>query len=510
MTVTTRTSAGTDQPARYSGWHTVSSPGIGPLGLLGTVAGVGGLVLAFLVGSVADPVAGLVLAALTVLGLVPLLVRSRDGRTGYGWAGARTGFGWARLRGRTRYSPALLGGRTGMGWSGPSPTPGLLARSRLRGVVVPLWGEVGVLRTRANRWTVLLECPVDGAALVDPATLNGWTEAWGHWLASLPHEAQVHAATVTVESYPDPGAALVAEVAAMTGPDAPALSEAFLSEVAADWPGAALTTRTWVAVVFTTARRGQRPATAAQMCDLITERLPGLCASLSKGTGAGLVAPMTPGQLVAIARTAYDPAAGALFDAAQAAGLDHGLTWAQAGPVAAEEGWDQLRHDGAVSVTYKMTSAPAGDVPAQVLAPLLDPTPGLARKRVTVIYRHHDAAEAARIADADLRTAASRAGERRGQVRAEHAVALAEARQAADEQAAGAALTRLSLLVTATVVDAAGLPVARALLEQLGARARLQVRPCFGSQSAAFSAALGLGVLPSDVTRVPDAVRDAL
>ena len=185
----------------------------------------------------------------------------------------------------------------------------------------------------------------------------------------------------------------------------------------------------WVAIVFTTARPGQRPATGGQMCDLITERLPGLCASLAQGTGAGQVAPMTPDQMVAIARTAYDPDAAGLFDAAAAAGIDHGLTWAQAGPVAADEAWDHLRHDGAISVTYKMTSAPAGDVPARVLAPLLDPTPGLARKRVTLIYRHHDAAEAARIADADLRTAASRAGERRGQVRSEHAAALAEARR---------------------------------------------------------------------------------
>ena len=172
--------------ARYSGWHKVTSPGIGPLGLAGTIAGISGLVLAFLVGSLGAPVAGLVLAVLTVAGLLPLVVRARDGRTGYGWAGARIGFGWARARGRSRYTPAMLGGRVAMGWSGPSPAPGLLARSQLRGVIVPLWDEVGVLRTRANRWTVCLECPVDSAALVDPDTLAGWTEAWGHWLASLP------------------------------------------------------------------------------------------------------------------------------------------------------------------------------------------------------------------------------------------------------------------------------------------------------------------------------------
>ena len=52
--------------------------------------------------------------------------------------------------------------------------------------------------------------------------------------------------------------------------------------------------------------------------------------------------------------------------------------------------------------------------------------------------------------------------------------------------------------------------MARTLVEQLGARSRLQLRPCYGSQSAAFTAALGLGVLPTDVTRIPDTLRDAL
>ena len=246
------------------------------------------------------------------------------------------------------------------------------------------------------------------------------------------------------------------------------------------------------------------------MCDLVTERVAGLCASLAKGTGVGRTAPMTPGKLVAIARTAYDPQAAGLFDAADASGIDHGLTWPQAGPVAAEEAWDHYRHDGAVSVTYKMTSAPAGDVVAGVLAPLLDPTPGLARKT-----GHPDLpAPRRRRGGPDRRRGSAyrglpgrgtpRPGPRRARRRP------GPGPTAADEQAAGAGLTRLSLLVTATVTDPEGLPTARTLVEQLGAPSRLALRPCYGSQAAAFTAALGLAVLPTDVTRIPDTLRDAL
>ena len=104
----------------------------------------------------------------------------------------------------------------------------------------------------------------------------------------------------------------------------------------------------------------------------------------------------------------------------------------------------------------------------------------------------------------------SRAGERPGEARADHVVALDQARSAADEQATGAGLTRLSLLVTATVDDPDRLPAARACVEQLAAQARLRVRPCYGTQDVAFTAALGVGVLLTDASRVPDVLRDAL
>jgi hypothetical protein len=385
----------------------------------------------------------------------------------------------------------------------------LLARAQLRGVVVPLWGEVGVLRTRADRWSVLLAVPVESAALVEPATLVQWSEGWGQWLAQLPHESQVIAATVTVESGPDSGHALAKEVSRLAATDAPDLARAFLDEVAGDWSAAAQTSRAWVTVTFTTHRPGVRSASPGQMADLLVERLPGLCASLAR-TGAGRAVPMTPDQVVAVVRGAWDPAAVPLFDAAAESGQPHGITFADAGAVAVRNEWDHLVHDDAVSCTWRMTAAPPGGVHAQVLAPLLDPQPGILRKRVTMLYRHHGAAEASRIADADLRTAAVRAGERRGQVRAEHAVALTDARAAADEQASGAGLTRFALLATATVASRDDLPAARALVEQLAARSRLQLRCCFGTQAAAFTVALGVGVQPTDASRVPDAVREAL
>jgi hypothetical protein len=441
--------------------------------------------------------------------LVPLLVVGVDGRNGYTRAAGWLGFTRARRAGWTAWTPALLPAATGLGMFGPTPPPGELARSQLREVPVALFGPVAVLRTRASRFSVCLGATVDGGQLLDPGQLNLWVDNWGRWLAGLPFEPQLVAATVTVEAAPDTGATLAAECARLTTPGAPPLAAAMLAEMAATWPATSPSVRTWLTLTWGTARAGRRPASAAEMESLIASRVPNLCATLAH-TGAGTVRPLTGEQLIARVRTAFDPSSAGPLAALEAGNQPHGLTWADAGPQSWVVHRDHIEHDGGVSITWRMASAPVGEVGARVLAPLLEAHPGLARKRVTIIYRHHSPHEAARVADADLRTASSRAGERRGEVRATHIADLHRARAVADEQAAGAGLTRISALITATAATTDGLPTAHAIVEQLSQRAQLQVRVATDTQASAFITALGVGVLPTDVTVIPDQIRTAL
>lgn len=102
---------------------------------------------------------------------------------------------------------------------------------------------------------------------------------------------------------------------------------------------------------------------------------------------------------------------------------------------------------------------------------------------------------------APRRTAIGRATARPGETVAADTTALAAARQTAAEEARGAGLTRFALLVTATTEpDRLGAVVEA--VDQLGRASRLRrLRPCYGSQSASFAAALGIGlVLPAHVT----------
>ena len=81
---------------------------------------------------------------------------------------------------------------------------------------------------------------------------------------------------------------------------------------------------------------------------------------------------------------------------------------------------------------------------------------------------------------------------------------------AAAEEAAGAGLTRFSLLVTATVTDPALLPHVADLVDQAGGASRLKLRRVYAGQSAAFAAALGIGLVLHRHVQVPAAVRQFL
>ncbi len=156
-----------------------------------------------------------------------------------------------------------------------------------------------------------------------------------------------------------------------------------------------------------------------------------------------------------------------------------------------------------------MTSAPHGTVQSGVLARLLAPHRGITRKRVTLLYRPIDPARAAAIVESDLR-AAEFAQTSTAKPSARDSVAVRAAAATASEEAAGAGLVNFGLLLTASVLDPAGLPEARVAVANLAATARLRLRPVYGSQDSAFAAALPLGLVLPRHLKVPVELRERL
>ena len=321
-----------------------------------------------------------------------------------------------------------------------------------------------------------------------------WVAGWGAWLAGLAHEPGLLGAAVTVETAPDAGTRLAAGALSQLDPAAPQVARDLISEVAAAYPAASSQVTTWVTLTFrspASARVSRRADRIAGMLAELAVRVPPLAAGLA-ASGAGVAWPAASGRIAAAVGAAFDPAAPAVPEPGAAAGPE----WHDCGPGVAEESADAYYHEGAVSRTWVAAEAPRGTVRSGVLRGLLEPSPLVPRKRVTLLYRPLGSAAAARAVETDRRTAHFMAASSAGLVNARASAAVRAAEQAAAEEAAGAGLTEFTLLVTATADTASGLRTADAEVANLAASARLRLRVARGQQAGAFTVTLPAGVLP--------------
>jgi hypothetical protein len=485
-------------PATYGNWRRPSSPGLGSLGLGGTVAMLTGLTIVIF-GLMLSLMFGIVLFVLVVLALAPLVYRDRWKRSGYERIAER--IEWSRHKRRKHH----------LYFAGPlSRTP--TARCGLPGLAAAMTvsqrldahGRPFVLlhHPTPGHVSTVLECGSSGADMVDPDQVDQWVAGWGAWLADLGHEAGIVAAAVTVETAPDTGIRLRRAVESRLTPDAPAMAVASMREIMDSFPAGAAATTCRLSLTWTRARPGGRRRSVDDMAIEIGSRLPELTNGLA-ATGAGAARPMTAAGLAKAVRVAYDPEVATAMEELGADSQD--VAWEDAGPVQAEERPGEYLHDGAVSVSWVMGEAPRGAVRSTVLRRLLEPHPEISRKRVTMLYRPYTPSKAAELVDNDVLDARFNATQRRN-VRARDAANVNAAAKAAEEEAYGAGLVRFATVVTATVPahgEADSVSRAVSVVEHLGGASRIRLRRAWRSQAPTFTAGLPIGlVLPAHL-RLP-------
>ncbi|MFG3253213.1 SCO6880 family protein [Streptomyces sp. NPDC048172] len=491
-------------PRTYGNFRKPRTSGLRGLSLGTTLLLFAGLVAVVLT-TLASLWAALCLALVLAVVVAPLALKDRHGRTVMQRGAVRLAWWRTTSAGNHEYRSGPMG-RSG---HGTSELPGLAAGSKLTEAQDGYSRPFALITIPSTgHHTVVIACEPDGAALVEERQVDSWVAHWGQWLSALGSEPDLVAASVTVETAPDTGVRLQQEIDANSAPDSPGLATAMLREVLATYPAGSAQIATRIALTYSGAARAGTPRRSAEDMALhIGTRLPGLTAGLSM-TGAGAAVPMTATELTEAVRLAYDPTVAPLVEEARATG-GTGLTWSQAGPMAAREAWDHYRHDGAFSMTWAMTEAPQGEVFSNVLTALAQPSPDIARKRVTLLYRPHTRAEAARVVQQDYKNALFSAQQSQiGHARDDAEVIAA--RRTTEEQAHGHGVIRFGMLVTATVNSAAELPEAAAAVDNLAPAARIAVRPVYGSQAAAFAAALPLGLVLPLHTALPQTVRDAM
>lgn len=472
------------EPRTYGNWRRPGGGGLLGLSKAATYTGLGLIAVAMIVMITVDPLAGLVLLTVSLAGLAAACVPLLHGRTTLQTITPRVAYGRDVVAGHARHRGGPLT-RTET-----FTLPGLAAGTRLSEATDGQGRPFAIVTLpRRHHHTIVFAVDPDGAALVDDDDVDTWVARWGLWLAALGDEPSLLAVSVTVETSPDSGERLRRELAATTIPDAPAAAVAMLGEIAETYPTGSAAVRAMLACTF----RGTR----GQYRQDLERDLAGRCSHLSAGlhgTGAGAVRPMAASELCEQVRCAYDPAAQRDFDDARAAGAPIDLGWSQVGPAAADSRYGHLFHDDAASVTWAMTGAPRGNVPADILARLLRPHPDVDRKRVTLLYRPIGSARAARIVEGDHRDAQATVRNAK-QPTARMLAEQDSTAQTRREETAGSGLVNFAMLITATAASLDRLPAASRAIEQTAPTARIQIRRCYGHQQAAFTACLPLGIV---------------
>lgn len=466
------------EPRTYHGWHNTRSFGLFGLSTGATLAGFAcaGLVILLLL---FNRNLGLIVAGISLLVLAPLGYR-KNGRSGAQIMAARLAWAAGKRSRKHLYVAGLASPYTRT-----HRLPGILAASQLLSVDNGSGKQMGVISLPSTRhYTVVLCAQSEGVDLVDQDVIDQRVARWGAWLSSLSIEPDLVQAQVTIETAPDPGDRLAEEVASTTVAGAPDLAVKVLGEIVEAYPAGAATTAYYVALTFKLTR-GDHAACALELA----KKLPQLRNSL-EGTGAVGIVPASPDRLIRTVARAYDPARAEAINAAPAELLD----WADAGPAEHDQDRNTYHHASGSSRTWGLVNAPSSAIIETTFSRLAVPDPELVCKRVSLMYRPMSPTQGVRTVDQDIRDAENAAKNRRGGPTARDEVRIKAARQAAQEEARGAAVTQFSILATLTVPRGADLDAPSRKLTAAAAEARVLLREMAG-QPAVFGANLPTGVV---------------
>jgi len=408
---------------------------------------------------------------------------------------------YASSREYTRYRVAVVAEHS-PAWQ----LPGVLAPLALLDAEDGYGGRYGlVLDRRTGTMTATLRVIPASFWLANRTDADGWVASWGGWLASLGYLPALRHVTVTIDTAPEPGSTLADSVAAALDPAAPLAARQIMGQLVAAAPAAAADVDTRVSITFDPKASPAAPDSLPDAAAEVGRTLHGLESALG-ACGVTVLGRATCSEIAGVVRTAFDPAArgevNRLLVGAGAGEPGRGLSWAEAGPVGAEEEPGSYRHDSGISISWAWSEAPRSSVTADVLARLV--APGRHPKRVSLQYRPFSAAEATRVLEAEVNAAQFRAIYKHRTGRDETArdsYDQARARRAAAEEAAGAGVCLVSMYVTVTVGSEAELARAAAETEAAAESSRIRLRRMTYAQAAGFAATLPVGICPAELAR---------
>lgn len=370
--------------------------------------------------------------------------------------------------------------------------PGVGASSTLIKAHDPTSGRpVGVVHDRATgRMTITTLLAPGGSLMAPTGAVQSGLRTWASVLDAMSTDEQIKAASVTIQITPGAGEALGDDVASRKTPDAPQLAKKIIDELVRTTPHATASVAPWMSVTVDPSAAANAPTDLAEQ---VAEALRVVDSLDLSGTGTDIERRATDVDLRRIVRSAYDPD---VFNARDSEFAD--LSWAECGPQAADDGWEEYAHDGGVSISWVLREMPKRPIPYSVLLPLL--APGRYQRRITLAYRVLDPYEGEAVLEREISNAHDRAratAEVKGRAKYSQKADLQRAERAAAQVAGGVQVVDWTLMVTATARSAADLPAARQeLARAVKATRGIRMRSAFGAQAAVFAAGLPIGYSP--------------
>lgn len=375
--------------------------------------------------------------------------------------------------------------------------PGIMANSQLSEHVAIDGTKFGLVKV-GDFYTVILRTWPQGSEWVDQSRFDQLVAGFGQSIAFNGQSPDVEAMVAVVETLPESAQRVALQHEKQVNPDAHAIARQIHHEANYAVPSAEVRLEGRLAITFN-ADVGMRHRDTVEQADDIARRLPRIVDVIS--TSGLPCRPMGEREITALTRRGYSPADEFDLETALLQGEDLGFAWSDAGPVAADDKRAYYVHDAAMSVSWVMRKPPASAVDARVLEEVLAPRSEIPRKRVTVCYRPHTPAESTKIVDEDHIDAERAVTGRVGRLSEQARLRVDRTRQAREEQALGAGVSRFMISVTVTIPTDGDLSKVESLLSDLGTASRLDLRTGYHQQAALFAHGLGIGmVFPSHST----------
>lgn len=358
---------------------------------------------------------------------------------------------------------------------------------------------IGVAKERRlGTYTGVLAVRGKAFALLDATEKARRLSAWAGILSGLAREAGlVHRIQWVERTVPDPGDEIGEYLKDnIAVPLDSALARSYL-EVVDDAGPVTQEHEVFVALQVSAARSARAIKAAGGgdvgACEVVRRELTSLSNSLMN-TEVAIEGALTPRLLAHALRTSFDPASRRTLASIGSRTQERaGTSIVNAGPMAAEEGWNALRSDGAWHATYWIAEWPRVDADPDFLAPLLLRTEAMRTVAVTMepvspmkAIRSIEAARTSAAADEELRNRAGFVTTTRRQ-REQDSLADHE-RDLSD----GHAFYRFAGFVTVTAASREELATACGEIEEAAARSFLDIRRLNGEQALAFTYTLPL------------------